>query len=658
MLTEIGKILRIIRMNSGDNASDMAKKLYMSTSYLYLIENGKRKIPSGLEGNVAKAYRISDEEREAIRRAIDEEQIAKDESDILPADEAEEEIAEDYFGSDDAAPYSDNGETAGRDAEKRDKRTAVIIVEAIAIVLLLAAVIALTCIISAGKIKTSQENNGTGTSQNAHGIPVEPTPSEMFEYSEKDGQICITKFIGGDENVVVPSKIDGKNVYEIVDRAFANNKAVKSVVFSDGIERLGFHIFENCTNLVSLEIPDSVTYIGDGLAINCSNLKSVVIGDGATQIGGRAFWKCSSLHNVKLGKNLCQIDHDAFNSCVALAEIEIPDGVVAIHNSAFYGCTGLKNVVLPDGIMSVESRAFYGCTNLESVFVPSSLGFFGGDMFDNCPKLTVYGEENSGIELFCTDVGYNFRRLNEPTPAEMFEYEKKDGLIYITKYLGSDIYVLVPSEIGGVKVTRVGEKTFFDNEYVRCILIPTGIQIVGFKAFAECVNLECVSIPDSVTYLDNAAFEHCDYLKTVVIGSGVQTVGQCEFMGCFRLQSVTMNKYIRTIEHDAFSGCYALEQITLPERLNEIKYSAFNNCRSLKKVVLPSNVTSVGDYAFSECESLEYVFIPSSVTTIGKEIFTGSGDVTIYTTAGSYAEKYASENGYACIVVADVSQIK
>lgn len=46
MLTEFGKLLRIIRINSGDTSKDMAKKLNLSPSYLSAIESGKRNIPA------------------------------------------------------------------------------------------------------------------------------------------------------------------------------------------------------------------------------------------------------------------------------------------------------------------------------------------------------------------------------------------------------------------------------------------------------------------------------------------------------------------------------------------------------------------------------------------------------------------------------------
>ncbi|MBQ0009542.1 MAG: helix-turn-helix domain-containing protein [Ruminococcus sp.] len=70
MLTEFGKLLRIIRINSGDNSKDMAEKLRLSPSYLSAIENGKRNIPIGLERSLCEQYPLSDSDREKLRQAM------------------------------------------------------------------------------------------------------------------------------------------------------------------------------------------------------------------------------------------------------------------------------------------------------------------------------------------------------------------------------------------------------------------------------------------------------------------------------------------------------------------------------------------------------------------------------------------------------------
>lgn len=70
MITEFGKLLRIIRINSGDSAKDMAQKLNMSPSYLSTIENGKRNIPPDMEELLIKAYNLSDKDKTKLRKAM------------------------------------------------------------------------------------------------------------------------------------------------------------------------------------------------------------------------------------------------------------------------------------------------------------------------------------------------------------------------------------------------------------------------------------------------------------------------------------------------------------------------------------------------------------------------------------------------------------
>ncbi len=70
MLTEFGKLLRIIRINSGDTSKDMAKKLGLSASYLSAIESGKRNIPTDMEKLLSKSYPLSKVDIEKLRSAM------------------------------------------------------------------------------------------------------------------------------------------------------------------------------------------------------------------------------------------------------------------------------------------------------------------------------------------------------------------------------------------------------------------------------------------------------------------------------------------------------------------------------------------------------------------------------------------------------------
>jgi transcriptional regulator with XRE-family HTH domain len=70
MVTEFGKILRIIRINKNESMRDMAEKFKISAAYLSAIENGKRGIPDNLEDLIIKNYDLTDKDKAKLKKAI------------------------------------------------------------------------------------------------------------------------------------------------------------------------------------------------------------------------------------------------------------------------------------------------------------------------------------------------------------------------------------------------------------------------------------------------------------------------------------------------------------------------------------------------------------------------------------------------------------
>lgn len=71
MLTEFGKLLRKIRIDSGEIIKDMAEKLNVTASYLSAVETGKRNVPRGWTETIAKCYHLSDIEKKQLEHAAD-----------------------------------------------------------------------------------------------------------------------------------------------------------------------------------------------------------------------------------------------------------------------------------------------------------------------------------------------------------------------------------------------------------------------------------------------------------------------------------------------------------------------------------------------------------------------------------------------------------
>lgn len=77
MVTELGKVLRVIRINRNINAKEMARDFSISASYLSAIENGVRAVPVNFLSSLLSLYQLSDIEIELLNNVLKMEQITK-----------------------------------------------------------------------------------------------------------------------------------------------------------------------------------------------------------------------------------------------------------------------------------------------------------------------------------------------------------------------------------------------------------------------------------------------------------------------------------------------------------------------------------------------------------------------------------------------------
>lgn len=174
----------------------------------------------------------------------------------------------------------------------------------------------------------------------------------------------------------------------------------------------------------------------------------------------------------------------------------------------------------------------------------------------------------------------------------------------ITGYTGTETELAIPSEIGGAKVTSVGN-----------------------IAFIGCDNLISITIPEGVTSIEESAFQNCD-----------------------NLENITIPESVTNIEAYAFSGCSSLTDITIPVGVTSIAKRTFSNCRNLMWVTIPEGVKSIGEAAFEKCDALTKITIPDSVTDIGINAFSGCSELVITCKKDSYMYTYAFENNITICV--------
>ncbi len=123
----------------------------------------------------------------------------------------------------------------------------------------------------------NNDNNNTNNN-NSNNNEENTLPTGKFLYNIDGEFATITGYTGSEERLVIPAMIDGYTVREIADSAFSSNQ-LKSIIITNGIEKIGWFAFQNCPTLIAITIPDSVSSIGysafptqsKNFTIYCSN---------------------------------------------------------------------------------------------------------------------------------------------------------------------------------------------------------------------------------------------------------------------------------------------------------------------------------------------------------------------------------------------------
>ena len=171
--------------------------------------------------------------------------------------------------------------------------------------------------------------------------------------------------------------------------------------------------------------------------------------------------------------------------------------------------------------------------------------------------------------------------------------------VTLTKYFGEGENKLVlPTEVEGKPVTRIGEKCFEDHNELESVVLPETLEVIGYRAFYGCSKLSDMNIPDALKQTGGWAFAHTGFTSFV-----------------------------------------------FPEGFDSLGYGTFYGSSKLETVILPEGVDSIGENTFRGCSKLRSVTIPCADIEIDIKGFEENSKVTIVGVPGSYAEKYAKAIG-------------
>ena len=388
--------------------------------------------------------------------------------------------------------------------------------------------------------------------------------------------------------------------------------------------------------------------------------------DGLTRIGTWAFQECR-LQKVKIPSSVASIGCCAFSNS-DLQKIQFSEGLTEIERNAFYGCS-LKQVKLPESLKRIGENAFGDCP-FTSITIPAGVESFG-DLNGDETQVTPFKDNELLEEIHVDPDNPKYSSID----GVLFSKDATTLLRYPCAKPG-DTYT-VPDG-----VQEIGEWAFYFCGNLKQLSLPDGLTRIGDYAFNYCESLANLNLPDSLTgigcevltgtcyesmeqnwdkgvlYLDRWLITTEEDLQKVEIREG--TVGIADYgleWGYHSLTSVTIPNSVTYVGKMAFYNCMYLPSVVIPDSVVEIGDRAFDECSALARVTIGSGVKRIGNRAFDNCDALTVVEIPASVTEIGEDAFGYSyrqqyklvPGFTIHGKAGSAAQAYAEENGFAFV---------
>lgn len=182
------------------------------------------------------------------------------------------------------------------------------------------------------------------------------------------------------------------------DLAPIPGNAFRKVLIGNGLKKIGYCVFANCTTLETVVIGSSVEIIDSRAFSGCKLLTEVVMGESVKSIGDRAFRGCTSLKTIILPESLQEIADYTFYNCRSLDNVVLGNQVTKIGDYAFYNCKNLVSLTIPESVLTIGTGAFRGCSGLKSVLLGKNVESVGMHAFYACNSLTIYSESNGASE--------------------------------------------------------------------------------------------------------------------------------------------------------------------------------------------------------------------------------------------------------------------
>lgn len=271
-------------------------------------------------------------------------------------------------------------------------------------------------------------------------------------------------------------------------------------VYAPKCENLERYCFYGCTSLVNVYVP-KCDHLGEYCFYGCTTLEKIDMP--LDYVGRYAFAECSKLQKITL--KYAYVSECAFLNCISLDNIE---GVRSIGKSAFSGCVSLKNIKFK-WETGIGDSAFKGCSSLALVQFDNIKCTFGKKVFEGCPNVSFYCDENSDAYTYAVN-------NNIPVVAVRVSFQNSRY-----EYTGKEIQPSIIVSMGDMTLVQNKDYTLsFENNINEGSALVTVHFIGDFEGLPDAVRAFTITRRDlssaNIEYVEDYIYSG-DAIKPAVV---------------------------------------------------------------------------------------------------------------------------------------------
>ncbi len=329
-----------------------------------------------------------------------------------------------------------------------------------------------------------------------------------YKISKKQ-EVQIVNYIGNEEDITIPSQMDGlpaktiEMYYSTEDRDIQSR--IRSVTVSDGITKIKPYAFVNWPSLTKVILPESVVTVGD-----------------------HVFYHSNQDLKVFCPENVFkQLDLELRDNMVCMwlnGDDDFPENEIEMFKKAIKRSSKKFFLMVFDKEPEVLAKMLE-CSSPNEEKIDEYIELLNSkDQKNNLSVLLDY--KNKHFDLSGADDILGIETASSENVKDMFRISKEDDHIIILKCKSLAPKITIPSLIDGIPVTVIGKNAFKNNEQIVSVNLPDTLEIIEESAFEKCTNLKECILPEGLIRIEKRAFYCCESLELREMNSNLEYVGK------------------------------------------------------------------------------------------------------------------------------------